>query len=639
VPAPAGAALDNAGTEFWLGFPTNLASSARQTVFITGNEATTGTVAIPGLAFTQGFTVTPGSVSTVLLPSGTQMSGTGTQDKGVRVTAGKEVVVYGLNREVSTTDAYLGLPVDALGTRHTVLGWGPGRGGPSEFSIVAPDDATTATITPSVDGQGGRTAGTPFTVDLDEGEQFELQAQTVNEDLTGTRIVSNKPVALFGGHQCADIPTTSTQACDHLVEQNPSESTWGTSFLTVPLKTREGGDTFQFVAATDNTEIRVNGALVATLNAGQRHSQLIGGQSQIQSTKPMLMAQYSNGTQFDNVVSDPFEMHIPPFEQFQTGYTVTTPASGFRVNFINLIARNSAVGDIKVDGTAVPAGAFTPIGSSGFSGAQVDVALGSHRLTGDGQPFGAFVYGFDQADSYGYPGGMSLAPVASVRGVSLSPSTATKETGTEHCVTATVTDSSNKRVPGVRVDFTVTGTNATSGNSTASTNGEARFCYTGRKTGDDTIKGAVGGISGTARSTWVANLPGQPGTPSGEAEGPAGTLRIGHRALVALRGGRIVLILRCRGAAGSRCAGGLTLKGTSRRSRLSAAGASRRSRFNVAGGKRLRITVKPTRSLRRTLRSRRKAIGSVTARVRSPNGGKSVRVHRFITIQTRDSRR
>src|SRR3712207_7127105 len=58
------------------------------------------------------------------------------------------------------------------------------------------------------------------------------------------------------------------------------------------------------------------------------------------ASKPILIAQFSNGSTFDGVTSDPFEMHIPPFEQFQTGYTVTTPASGFRVNFINIIARS-----------------------------------------------------------------------------------------------------------------------------------------------------------------------------------------------------------------------------------------------------------------------------------------------------------
>src|SRR5262249_48312493 len=146
----------------------------------------------------------------------------------------------------------------------------------------------------------------------------------------------------------------------------------------------------------------VNGSVVATLNRGALHEQLIVGPAQITSDKPIMVAQYSNGTTFDGVTSDPFMMLIPPFEQFLAGYTVTTPASGIDIHFINVIAPNAAVGSILLDGAVIPAGSFTAIGSSGFSGAQVSVTLGSHNLSGK-LPFGAFVYGFASADSYGYP--------------------------------------------------------------------------------------------------------------------------------------------------------------------------------------------------------------------------------------------
>ena len=57
LPAAAQAeSLSNAGKEFWLGFPSNcttacLDTPTYQTLYITGNTATTGTVAIPGLSF------------------------------------------------------------------------------------------------------------------------------------------------------------------------------------------------------------------------------------------------------------------------------------------------------------------------------------------------------------------------------------------------------------------------------------------------------------------------------------------------------------------------------------------------------------------------------------------------------------
>ncbi len=54
---------DNKGTEFIIGFMANLAGSGENVVlFITGDVATTGTVEIPGLAFSTPFSVTPGHV-------------------------------------------------------------------------------------------------------------------------------------------------------------------------------------------------------------------------------------------------------------------------------------------------------------------------------------------------------------------------------------------------------------------------------------------------------------------------------------------------------------------------------------------------------------------------------------------------
>ena len=501
---------DSEGTNFWLAFPGNFNGSGQQTLFITGRQATNGNVSIPGLGFSQNFAVTPGDVTSVLLPAGSDLNlQEGVEAKGIHVTADDEVSVYGLNRIQASTDAYLGLPVDVLGTNNIVLGIGTGLGGNSELGIAASEDNTTVTINPSVDGANGHPAGTPYDVTLDRGDAYQLRSAIAQEDLSGTTVDADKPVSVYGGHQCANVPDQNFVACDHVVEQMPPTDTWGTVFGTVPLQTRLNGDTFRFVASEDGTQVRVNGAVAANLDRGEVHQQIIEGQSTITANNPILVGQYSNSSSFDGVTSDPFEMLIPPLEQFLPGYTVTTPATGFATNFINLVVPNSAVGDVGVDGTDVPAGQFTPIGSSGFSGAQVDVDLGAHNLTG-GQPFGAFQYGFASFDSYGYAGGQSFAPIARVVSITVEPANATHLVDTEQCVTATVRDQNGTGVPSVRVDFVVTGANDASGFDTANASGQARFCYTGERLGDDTIRASVGQVSGTARKTWVRERPTPP---------------------------------------------------------------------------------------------------------------------------------
>jgi hypothetical protein len=505
VPAASAATNpDSLGTDFWLAFPGNL-GSGDLTLFVTGPTAAIGTVDVPGVAFSTPFTVTPGSVTSVSLPSGIDIQTSDTvENLGIHVTASAEVTVYGLNRIQFTTDAYLGLPTDILGTQYLVEGYmNVDIVEGTEFAVVAAQNGTTVTINPKVTTDG-HTAGTPYTVNLNQGQTYQLRNTDVSPaDLSGSIVTSDKPIAVFGGHECANIPQGYV-ACDHVVEEMTPTATWGKSFVTEPLATRTGGDTFRYLADTDGTIVKVNGATVATLNRGQLFEQILTAASAITSDKPILVTQYSNSSSFDGVTSDPFEVIVPPSEQFLNSYTVTTPATGFNTNFINVVAPTASLGSIKLDGVAVPGASFTAIPGTSFSGAQLPVALGSHTMDG-AQPFGITVYGFADYDSYGYPGGLSLAPVATVTSVALAPKTATNPINTEHCVTATVKDQNANPVVGVRVDFSVTGVNPTSGFVNSAADGTAKFCYTGTNAGSDTITAAVGSLSDTATKLWTSS--------------------------------------------------------------------------------------------------------------------------------------
>lgn len=503
VPASTVVPKDSRGTDYWLTFPGNYFGGDAISLFVSGDTATNGTVAIPGLGFSSPFSVTPGAVTTVSLPTDAGIQTTDTvESKGIHVTAGAEVSVYGLDRIQYTTDAYLGLPVDTLGQEYIVLGYQNSNVvNGTQFALVAAANATTVTITPSVT-TGTHPVGVSYQVALNQGQTYQLRnTDSAPADLSGTIVVSDKPVAVFGSHQCANIPPGQV-ACDYVVEQMFPVSSWGKSFVTMPLATRQNGDTFRMVAGTNNTTVSINGAPVATLNRGQVHEQIVADPSHIVADKPILVAQYSNGSSYDNVTSDPFEVLIPPYEQFLASYTVTTPDSGFSQNFVNVVAPNSAVGNVTLDGTAIAAGNYTAIGTSGFSGATVAVSLGAHTLAST-SPFGLTVYGFDSYDSYGYPGGLTLAEIARVTSLVLTPKTATNQVNTQHCVTATVKDQANDPISGVRVDFTVTGANPTTGFANSDASGNAQFCYTGANAGTDTITAKVGTLTDTASKEWV----------------------------------------------------------------------------------------------------------------------------------------
>ncbi|MCB0898172.1 MAG: hypothetical protein H6528_10700 [Actinobacteria bacterium] len=506
VPANAGKERpDSLGKEFWVAFPSNYSSmTPTLSLFISSPDATNGTVAIPGLPWSEDFSVTTGAVTTVQIPAAAQLSlgdSGAVENRGIKVTAADEVTVYGLNRIQATTDAYLGLPVDVLGTEHLVLGW-PDLMGQlrSEFAVLASQDGTDVTYVPNAKTTSGTDVGVAKTVTLNAGEA--LPVSSLSGDLSGSEVTSTKPVALFGGHECTFIPDENTWACDHLVEQIPPTSTWGKEFLTVPLKTRKGGDTFRMLASEDGTSVSVNGAVVATLDRGQVHQQLIDGKSTVSADKPILVAQHSNGSDFDGVTSDPFMMLVPPTEQFLSEYTFATPATGFAQNFVNVVTPTAAIGGLVLDGAAVPPGEFSQIGSTAFSGAQLDLTAGSHSMTSK-EPFGIYVYGFDFYDSYGYPGGAAYAPINEVTALTMTPPTQKVLVNTEACVDTKVTDQFGDPLAGIQLAMTVSGVNPGTGDGLTEASGVAKYCYTGTQVGIDTVKATFGELSASATIEWT----------------------------------------------------------------------------------------------------------------------------------------
>jgi len=504
TPASAAERPDSLGKDFWVAFTQNYNGTPALSLFISGPTATSGTVSVPGVGFSENFNVTPGAVTTVTVPATAQLTLGNSGDpenKGIHVTAVDEVSVYGLNRIQYTTDAFLGLPTDVMTTEYVVLSYQYNQA--SEFAVVATEDGTDVTYTPTAGTTAGVTAGTATTKTLNKGEVLPVSSSA--GDLSGSTVTSTKPVAVFGGQQCGNVPQGYAY-CDYLVEQLPGTGTWGNTFLTVPLKSRENGDTFRFVAKEDNTAVSINGAVVATLNKGQVHQQIIDGQSTVSADKPILMAQYANGGTYDNKIGDPFMMLTTPTEQFLSDYTFTTPATGFDSNFVNVVSPTDSVGDVKLDGTTVGAGAFTPIGSTGFSGAQLDLTLGSHTVTSS-KPVGVYVYGFNDDDSYGYPGGAAYAAISDVAALSLTPASQKKTVNTQACVTAKVSDKNGKGLPGINVSLKATGINPLDTTVLTDATGSYQYCYTSTATGTDSFTASFSALSASATVQWATASP------------------------------------------------------------------------------------------------------------------------------------
>ena len=506
---------DNKGKEFWLMFNRNNDNSGvNLDLFISGDVPTTGKVNLPNNVVID-FSVTPGEITKVDLPTSLLANlDDEISDKGVHVLAENEITVYGLNQRSASTDAFLGLPVDILGNEYIIMSytsWSSTVTLASVFGVVATEDNTKVTIIPA-NGTRLRAEGVPYEITLQKGQTYQLAAAISGRDLTGTIISSDAPISVFSGHTCSNVPLGTTY-CDHLIEQIPPVSSLGQSFVTTPLSTRRSGDIFRILATKDGTNVSVVGTQGFTqdfvLAKGEFKELSIPSNvyANIESNQAILVAQYSKGQTSDGVISDPFMMLIPPFEQFQNQYTVSTPSVGFNKHFINLAVPISQKDKIDLDGSLLDPSIFTDIPGSTYAGAQVEVAQGTHNMSGN-LAFGAFMYGFGSYDSYGYPGGQALASVEQVRNINLDLEQEIQQ-GTTYCFNSTVTDDEGAPIFGVRVDFEVEGVNDKIGFAVTDEQGIANFCFDAVNEGTDKIIATVGSTSAEATVTTTIPRPDQ----------------------------------------------------------------------------------------------------------------------------------
>jgi len=294
----------------------------------------------------------------------------------------------------------------------------------SEFLIVASQDNTLVKLTPKRNTEKGNLAGISFSITLNKGQSYQVQSSntdgTGKEDLTGSFVVADKPIAFFSGSKATTIPFSgyTNYSYDHLFEQIPPTSTWGKEFYVVPLKFRSK-DTYRILAAENATVVTIEGTnTIKNLAKGEYYEfELRSTEAcRIISNRKILLAQYCRSQRADeaNGVGDPFMIILSPVVQKINDVTFVAYESE-RIKdifYINIITLSSEVGNIFLDGISISS-FFKSFPNGLYSYAQVPTSKGTHRLrnTNETGGFLAFIYGFGSngsTESYGYGVGFNL---------------------------------------------------------------------------------------------------------------------------------------------------------------------------------------------------------------------------------------
>ena len=258
--------------------------------------------------------VLPGELRIFDLPS-RQPEGAKIGYFGYHIQATNQIIAYQFNPldnvNVFSNDASLLLPVNTYGKSYRVFsmpqlqGGGPpitqgencslvcgqypggvclddGVGGfacsipyRGTMTILAAQSQTTVTVeptTPTLAGNGlpAMQPGQTYTFELEPFQVLNIKTDSEGGDLTGTLVESDKPVAVFGGHEAS---VTSDRCCaDHLEQQMFPTSTWGTTYIATKAYPRGvESDYWRIMAAEDDTQVSFTlpNQPAQTLQAGQ----------------------------------------------------------------------------------------------------------------------------------------------------------------------------------------------------------------------------------------------------------------------------------------------------------------------------------------------------------------------------------
>ena len=310
-----GVGFSQTDKEFWFVAPEVSSTHADKPIFLrmsTTGLTSTVTVSQPANpAFTPIVVTIPPNTTTSVdlttwltqIESGAPLSDT-VENKGLHITATENITVYyeilgTLAPNVLNSDIFVLKGRNALGRRfytpfqnklpnadNLYAGAYTGR---SAFDIVATENNTTITITPTqaVVGASGiaHPAGIPYTIVLNRGQTYSGQATGPNpgDHLSGTLIVADKPIAVT----IKDDSVRQNWALDLMGDQLVPVNILGTDYIVIRGELKERNDTNLFhntnynpdfgdraviCATEDATIVSIGGVTVATLNAGETYN-------------------------------------------------------------------------------------------------------------------------------------------------------------------------------------------------------------------------------------------------------------------------------------------------------------------------------------------------------------------------------
>ncbi|CAG2214402.1 unnamed protein product [Mytilus edulis] len=382
----------NSGTEFVLAFPHGLDTNVLRLYLSTSvNESFSVHIETPLLSHTNiNVTVSGGAETVVEIPSDLTVLGTSKSDKSIFVQAENFIALFASNMQQPTSgDSFIVYPVEVLSTEYVSVNLkSKNVEYKSTSAIVAVKDHTIVHLSlpdkSIVKYNKTYTFGSQFSVNLKKYEIFQFSSE---DDLSGTTILSNYPIAVISGHQLGNPSVSSKGTRDMILEMLIPWTYWSTRYIAIsnPVFYDGDGELIRIFTLCENATVIIDKSGV--------HSQI----------------NYAAGS----TSGDPRLMLPAPVNAWLNEYTFSTPGmptSGSFNHGLVLVAFGKAIDTITLDNESLePSLVWFEIAGTNLNYTVLPLSQGGHTLKciGNLKCWG-YVFGINVREEYGTSIGRSF---------------------------------------------------------------------------------------------------------------------------------------------------------------------------------------------------------------------------------------
>ena len=302
------------------------------------------------------------------------------------------------------------------------------EGRTSQLLLIGNDDGTTISITPT------QTVSLPEDAQDSSSPMVTVQAGsthnvTINKlqtllifqsemDITGTDIVSNKPLTVLSGHSCAQFPSDQN-FCEPVFVHVPPTFSWGRDFLLAAFAGRTSTQFYRLVTAEESTTIAyrcgTSEPVGSMVTIGDSHTKIdilfpANSYCSLSSSKPIFVVQIGAGHNTDSV-GDPVIAIVSPISgHVDRTRFITLSSSDFLTSFISVTvqAEHYDQSQILLDGGQLSCTwqhiyNTTSDDVIGY-GCSASVTEGVHNVvhSGDNGVLSVVAYGWNNSPRWGY---------------------------------------------------------------------------------------------------------------------------------------------------------------------------------------------------------------------------------------------